>query len=277
MLSYIIYELRSRRGSIIGWGIGAGFFVLMYSLFYPSLPAEMVELDFDEIEIYQALGNFQMGSFEGYFGSTILSFMALLVIMYAVTNGTGTLAGEEEAGTLELLVTLPLHRWEVVIGKAIAMVISAFLILAIVAVMGIIAFVIIVEQIETTLTAGDLIIPIFNALPIVVLFMMISLFFSAFMPQRRYATGAAAGVVLVSYFGNNLLPMVEGMETITRLLPFHYYERSPDVFVNGVQVGDALVLLVAALVFLLLAVLSFSQRNITTGIWFWRRGHYPAA
>ncbi len=273
MLSYIIYELRRRRGSIIGWGVGVGFFVLMYSMFYPSLPAEMVELNFDEIEIYQALGNFEMGSFEGYFGSTILGFMALLVIMYAVSNGTSTLAGEEEDGTLELMVTLPLHRWEVVIGKAVAMTISAFLILTIVAVMGVIAFVMIAGQIETTLTAGDLILPIFSALPIVLLFMMMSLFFSAFMPQRRFAIGAAAGVVVGSYFGGNLLPMIEGMESITTLMPFHYYERSPDVFAKGIQVGDALVLLVAALVFLLLAVWSFSQRNLTTGIWFWRRGH----
>lgn len=277
MLSYVIYELRSRRGSIIGWGIGVGFFVLMYSVFYPSLPAEMVELDFDDIQIYQALGNFEMATFEGYFGSTILNFMALLVIMYAVTNGTGTLAGEEETGTLELLVTLPLHRWEIVIGKAIAMAISAFLILGIVAVMAVIAFVMISGQIETTLTAGDLVLPVFNALPIVLLFMMMSLFFGAFMPQRRFAVGASAAIVLGSYFGNNLLPMIADMDAVTSLLPFHFYQPSSAIFVEGIRVGNALVLLVAALVFLLLAIWSFSQRNITTGIWFWRRGHYPAA
>lgn len=272
MLSYILYELSSRRSSILGWGVGVGFFVLVYSVFYPSLPSEMLEMNFDDIQLYQALGRFEMGSFEGYFGSTILGFMALLVIMYAVANGTGTLAGEEEGGTLELMVTLPLHRWEIVLGKAVAMVISAFLILAVVAVAGVIAFTVIATQIQTALTAVDLILPIFSALPIVVLFMMMSLFFSAFMPQRRFAVGAGAAVVLGSYFGNNLLPMVEGMETITRLMPFHYYERSPDVFVKGIQVGDALVLLVAAGVFLLLAIWSFSQRNITTGIWFWQRG-----
>jgi len=272
MLSYILYELRSRRSSILGWGAGVGFFVLMYSVFYPSLPAEMLELDFDEIQLYQALGQFEMRSFEGYFGSTILGFMALLVIMYAVTHGTGTLAGEEENGTLELMVTLPLHRWEIVLSKAIAMAISAFLILAIVAVAGMIAFVIISGQIEATLTAGDLILPIFSALPIVLLFMMLSLFLSAFMPQRRFAIGVAAVAVLGSYFGNNLLPMAEGTETITRLLPFHYYERSPDVFTDGIQAGDVLVLLAIAGIFLLLAIGSFSQRNITTGIWFWRRG-----
>lgn len=272
MLSYVVYELRSRRMSIIGWGFGVGFFVLVYSVFYPSLPAEMTEMNLGEIEIYQVIGQFEMGTFEGYFGSTILNFMAILIIMYAVANGTGTLAGEEENGTLELIVTLPLHRWEIVLSKALAMMISALLILGIVVVMGVTAFALIAGQLETSITAGDLILPILSALPIILLFMMISLFFSALMPQRRFAAGAAALVVVASFLGNNLLPLIEGMESITVLLPFHYYERSPEVFTGGIRIEDALLLLAAAAVFLLLAMFSFSRRNITTGLWLWQRG-----
>jgi ABC-type transport system involved in multi-copper enzyme maturation permease subunit len=171
------------------------------------------------------------------------------------------------------MVTLPLYRWEVVLSKAIAMVLSAVLILMIVSMAGMIAVSYVSGQVETTLTPGDVILPVFNALPIILFFMMMGLFFSAFMPQRRFAVAATTGIVLASYFGNNLLPMIADMENMTRLLPFYYYQTGSEIFTNGVEISNALVLLTAAAVFLLLAIWSFSQRNITTGIWFWRRGH----
>lgn len=271
MLSFLIYELRSRRGGIIGWGLGVSFFIVMYSAFYPSLPTEFIEVDLMESEMYRALGQFDMRSFEAYFSSTILNFMILLVAIYAVTNGTGTLAGEEENGTLELLVTLPLKRWQIVISKAVAMMIAAVLILLMMLVASVVALFIVNSQIETSLTAGDMVLPVLNGWPIIFALMMINLFLGAFMPQRRYALAVGAVVVVAGYLGNNLLPMIEGMDAVTALLPFHYYQIGPDTFTEGINIGDALVLVAAGIVFLGLAVVSFSQRDLTTGIWLWRR------
>lgn len=272
MRSYFLYELRNRGGSIIGWGLGVSFFVVMYSLFYPSLPTEFTEADLTDNQMYQAFGNFEMGSYEAYFGSIILNFVALIPAIFAVANGTGALAGEEENGTLELMVTLPLHRWQIVVSKALAMAVSAFLILLMAAMGAVVAVIVVSGQTEVTAAPVDVILPVMSALPILLVIMMISLFFSAALPQRRYAAGAATLVVIGSFLGNNLLPQIEGTDAITALLPFHYYERSLAVITDGIRVGDGLILLAAALVFLLLAVWSFSQRNITTGMWLWQKG-----
>lgn len=271
MFSFIRYELNSRRGAIIGWGLGLSAFVLMYSLFYPSLPPEMIEVDYDS-PLYQAMGQFEMATFEAYFASTILNYVALLIAIYAIVNGTGALAGEEESGTLELMVTLPLHRWQVVVSKALAMALSAFLILGIAALAGMAAFAIIQSQIETSITAVDLVLPILNAWPITMVFMMLSLFFSALLPQRRFAAALAVLVLVASFFGNNLLPLVGSLEALTAILPFHYYEGSTAVFTEGIQASDVLMLVGAAVVLLLLAMLTFERRNLTVGAWFWQRG-----
>jgi ABC-2 type transport system permease protein len=272
MLSYIRYELRSRRGSIIGWGSGAGLFVLLYSLMYPAMPAEMLETDWANIEAMQAFGQMEMGTFEAYFASVTLNFVPLIVAIFAVVNGTGTLAGEEENGTLELMVTLPLQRWEIVVSKALAMAASAFLILCIVSVGGVLAAIGVNSQMESHTPPLGMIVPILNVWPLTLALMMISLFLGALLPQRRFAAGAGALVVLVSFLGNNLLPMIESMDPVTALLPHRYYEHSPTTFAEGIHVGNALVLITAALVFVLLAVVSFSQRNLTTGLWLWQRG-----
>jgi ABC-2 type transport system permease protein len=271
MLSFILYELSSRRGAIIGWGLGLSAFVLIYSVAYPSIAPAMATTDFVDSPLFQAIAQFDMATFEGYFASTILNYMALLIAIYAVTNGTGALAGEEESGVLELMVTLPLHRWQIVLSKAIAMSVAALLILAMAALASMLAFVAVESQIETGVTALDLVPAVLNAWPITMVFMMMALVFSALLPQRRTAAAMATLVLVVSFFGSNLLPMVEGLAPLAGALPFHYFERSVAVFTEGVQPGDVIVLLGAALVLLLLAVLAFERRNLTVGTWFWRR------
>ena len=272
MLSYFRYELRTRRGSMIGWGLGVGFYVLMYSLFYPSLPTEFMDMDFSENQLYQSLGNFEMGTFEAYIASTVLMFMVIIIAIYAVSDSTGTLVGEEENGTLELMVTLPLHRWQIVVSKAAALAVSGLVILIAASLGGVIATIAVNAQIETSLPTFGMVLPILSAWPIVFIIMMICLFFSALMPQRRFAAGAGALIVAGSYLGNNLLPMVESMQGVTKLLPFHYYQRSAAVFTEGIPIGDSVILTVASIVFLLLAIMAVTQRNLTTGLWLWQRG-----
>jgi ABC-2 type transport system permease protein len=247
-------------------------FVLMYSLMYPAMPAEMLETDWASIEAMQAFGQMDMTSFEAYFASIILTFVPLIIAMFAVDNGTGTLTGEEENGTLELMVTLPLHRWQIVVSKAVAMATSAFLMLCIASIGGVLAAVGVNAQLGTSAAPLAMIVPILNVWPLTLAFMMISLFLSALLPKRRFAAGAGAMIVLVSFLGNNLLPMIESMDGVTALLPHHYYEHNPAIFIDGPDVGNALVLIVVAVIFALLAVVTFSQRNLTTGMWFWRRG-----
>jgi ABC-2 type transport system permease protein len=271
MLELLKFEIRNRRGAIIGWGLGLASFAFIYLPFFPQLADQMANLDINSIPLYQALGNFEMATFEGYFASTVLQFFAVIFAIFAVVNGTAALAGEEEAGTLELQAALPLSRGQLVMAKGVALLVSAVLILVIASVGVMLAVALVGSQIETELTPLGSLPAVWNSLPITLFFLMLSLFLSAYLPTRRAASTVGTVVVILSYFGNNLAGMIESLDGLQNFMPFHYYRNTADIFTEGVPMSDVLVLLAAALVCYLLAMISFRRRDLTVGLWPWQR------
>ena len=131
MLRLLLQELRVRRGAIIGWGLGLCFFPVVYVGLYPSFAEQMESFnEIMDLAIYQAMG-INMAGFEGYVASTVTNLIPVILAVYAVINGTGTLAGEEDSGRLEMIVALPIPRWQIVAVKALAVGVALGLILAI--------------------------------------------------------------------------------------------------------------------------------------------------
>ena len=271
MFNLLIHELRVRRGAIIGWGLGLILFTLIYLPVYPSMQEQLQSFNIENIAIYQAMGISGMNTLEGYASSTIVQFIPILLSIYALINGTATLAGEEDNGTLELMVALPLARWQIMTVKAIAMVIAT-LIIALLAALGAVAvFMAIKGQVETTMTAMDLFWAVMSGWPLALALMMISFFLGAYLPSRRLASVAATLVFIASYFGNSVANLTEQLEPLRPIFLFSYLNVSPQVFTEGVNWGDVAALLGVAVVFFILALLSFQRRNITVGAWPWQR------
>jgi ABC-2 type transport system permease protein len=262
---------------MLGWGLGLCFFPVVYVGLFPSFADQMA--DFQEIldlAFYQALG-ISMASFEGYMASTVINLVPVILSVYAVLNGTGTLAGEEDNGRLELIVALPIHRWQIVTVKAIALGVALLVILAIVAGATALTLVSIQSQIETAVTPLDVFFTLLAAWPLVMAFGMISLFLGAFSPGRRSAALLATVLVIASYLGSNLAGMVSSLETVKKFFLFSYYDATAEVFTSGQQTGDLVTLLAVGLVAFAFAVLFFQRRSITVGAWPWQRGRIPAS
>lgn len=268
MLRLLWQELIFRRNAIIGWGLGLCFFPLVYIAIYPSVAEQMEGLA--DLEIYRALG-MNLGTFSDWIGSILVLFMPLVASIYAIENGTGTLAAEEEDGRLEMLVTLPLPRWQIVMAKALALLISTLLIFLVVAVVSALVFVAIEGDIETELTAMDMVRAVFAGWPVVFAVAMISMFLAAAMPSRRMAAMAAATILIVSYFGENLANSTTALESFEPLFLFSYVNSTGQGVVEGQQTGDMLVLLGVGLVAFLLALFFFQRRDLTVGAWPWQR------
>jgi ABC-2 type transport system permease protein len=273
MFRLLTQELRFRRNGIIGWGIGLCFFPLVYVSLYPSFADDVQS--FADLEVYQAMG-VSLGTLEDWVASTVILFVPILASIYALINGTGTLAGEEEDGRLELMVTLPLPRWQIVSVKAIALSIALFFILLIVSLVSMLVFVAIESQIETDLAAGDMIIGLLSTWPLTFAFAMISMFLAAFCSRRRVAALIATALVVISYFGSNLSGMVSAVEPLDPLFLHTYLNSTGTSLTQGQQISDVLVLLIVGLVAFALALLFFQRRDITVGAWPWQRGKIEA-
>lgn len=276
MLRLLLQELRFRRNAIIGWGIGLCFFPIVYVGLYPDFADQMASFqEMMDLAFYQAMG-ISMGGFEDYVASTVTNMIPLILCIYAVMNGTGTLAGEEDDGRLELIVALPIPRWQIVAVKAAAIGIALFLILAIVSAGAAFTLVGIESQVETAVTPWGLFLGLLSAWPLVMAMAMISLFLGAFSPSRRIASMLATLIVVVSYFGSNLAGMLTSLENVQKLFLFYYFEASAGALVNGQQTGNVLVILAAMLAAFGLAIFFFQRRDLTVGMWPWQRARIRA-
>ena len=272
MLRVLLQELRFRRNAIIGWGLGVSVLPLIYIGLYPQIEDQMAAFEeILELPMYQAFG-LSLTDLESYIASTVILIVPILVCIYAIINATGTLAGEEDDGRLELIVALPIPRWQIVATKATAVAIALFLILLIVGILAAVTFAAIESQVTTTIAPGTMFFGLLYAWPIVISIAMIALFFGVFSPSRRIAALLSTAVFLISYFGSNIAGMVESLESSQRFFLFHYYDATANLLTNGAQAGDIIVLLVVALIAFLLAVIFFQWRDITVGVWPWQRG-----
>jgi ABC-2 type transport system permease protein len=273
MVRLLRQELLFRRNAIIGWSLGLCFFPLVYIAIYPSVAEEMAGLA--DLEIYRALG-MNLGTFPDWVGSILIVFMPLIAAIYALINGTGTLAGEEEDGRLEMIVTLPLARWQIVAAKALALVISSMMIFIVVGVVSALVFLSIDSQIETELAAGDLFWAVLSAWPLVFAMGMISLFLAAFAPSRRIAATIAAIILVAGYFGNNLANSTDRLRLLEPFFLFTYLDGTGSGVMAGQQTSDTLILATIGFVAFALALYFFQQRDLTVGGWPWQRAKVAA-
>ncbi len=268
MFRLIWQELKFRRNAIIGWSLGLCFFPIVYVGIYPQVAEEMAGLA--DLELYKAMG-MSLGTFGGWVGSILIVFMPLIASIYGIINGTGTLAGEEEDGRLEMVVTLPLPRWQIVTAKAIAYAISSIIMVVVVSLVSALVFQSIESQIETELTGGALFTAVLSSWPLVFAMGMMSMFLAAFSASRRFASMIAAAVLVVSYFGSNLAASTTALEPFEPFFLFTYLDASGTAVLEGQQTSDLMVLMAVGLVSFALALLFFQRRNLTVGAWPWQR------
>jgi ABC-2 type transport system permease protein len=209
MFKLLLHELRIRRGAILGWGVGMAAFAGYIIFLYPDFAEPLANMNLEDIAIYQILGDFsEFASFTGFVSAEVLTFLPILLAIYAIVNGTGTLAGEEDNGTLEPIMALPLPRWQLVLSKAIALSLALLLILLIVGLAMAVSTNSLPEDIDTSgVMAADMILTALAIWPLVGFFAMLSLFLGALMPSRRIAAITATVIQHGRLVGAHTAPL----------------------------------------------------------------------
>jgi ABC-2 type transport system permease protein len=126
MLSTVyLKSLRDQRRALIGWSIGLVSLVLLESAMWPSI-RDMPDLTAFLNNYPEAmrklfnLEDFSTGT--GFFNVELFSMvLPLLFIIFAVGRGARLIAGEEEAGTLDVLLVTPASPARLVVSQAAAL------------------------------------------------------------------------------------------------------------------------------------------------------------
>ena len=258
-MSFANIFIRTSMDRWMGWAISAASLTLLL-LFGMSVYRDIDLTVYSELpDAFRSLlgigedvdvGGLAIGYVFGSFGAFVVAAMALVM-------GSATIAGEERNGTMGILLANPQNRTQVLLSKAVALVLltgaTVFIIWApvhpIAAILNVEIGGLHVEALALHLYV--------NAL----FYGMLALAFGAVTGNRDTAVGATAGVLVVGFFAVGLLPLVQGLEGLQKAFPWYYFDGSEPVY-NGIAWGHILVLISASAALLVVAVIGFNRRDL---------------
>ncbi len=213
------------------------------------------------------------GLFGGLFGSltpletwmmTLFThpFVLTLFSVVVISVATRSLAGEVDRGTIDLLLSYPVARWQPV-AACVVVLLGALLLQTLVLWLSFRAG-LEIGGIEIPESLGSLRWVAANLMALFCAVSGVALFFSATASDYGRALGRGLGFVIVSFLLNLLANLWSRIELLDVLSVFHYYRPQPIVEQGGPMVGDLAVLSLLTLVGWVGALVAFSRRDIAT-------------
>jgi len=263
MLSTVLGKtLRDQRKSLAWWTIGFVGTVLMYGAFWPNIRDNAVQLtqyvkNMPEF-LRNVIGSVDYATPEGYIQSEVFSFLGpILLLVYAIGAGSRAIAGEEEAGSLDLLLSAPVRRRRILLDKFWAMLAATFW-LTFAMWVALLAFgpAFDLRPGLEGFTAASL-----NLFLLALVFGSVALAVGCATGNKGLAIGAPSGLALVTFILNTLAPSVDWLEPYRVLSPFYYYSGGNPIL-NGLDVVHASVLLAISVAAVAVALVTFEHRDL---------------
>jgi len=259
--SVFLKTLRDYRVAIVGWGIGMGLVVVspMASVAAlvttPQAREQLISLaqtfawnaDAIAVDTIGGYATFKIGIF------------IFLIAIWPLLAGSRMLRGEEDRGSMDVLLSLPRPRLRVAMEKLAAMwtALTAMGVL-----IGLLAFAG-GKKFGADFGLGDGLLFGLNLALICAVIGGVALLISQFTQERGPAAGWTAALLLVFIVLDMVHRVVPNSEWISRLSPVYYYNLSkPLVPGHGVDVGGMVVQLALAALLGGAAVWLFARRDV---------------
>lgn len=256
-------SLWDARRSFLGWAIGlagaAGIYTSSYALIEPMSYEEVIE-SFPQ-ELLEAMGWDEIATPTGYLGSTVFGLVVpILTVIFAIAVGTRFLAGDEEAGTMELTLTHPVSRTSLVLERAGAALLAGLGAGTVVCV----AVIALAGPVGLDVPASRIIAASFSLGLLAVAFAMLAIALGAWIGRRGIVLGICSAVAVYAYFASTVLTTVDGLEWLDKTSLFFYY-GGQQILDTGLSIGNMVVLVVVSSILLIAAVLGFDRRDVGVG------------
>lgn len=240
------------------WSVVISFYISMLLIVYPTF-VESGTLDLDRFPefIVEAFDIPDMTQPTVFLEQQVFGNLPLILPFFLIMAFAGAIAGAEDRGALDILVTNPIPRRNVVLAHWIS---------ALVALSGIVLIVGLVMWTVAQIMDLDVAISaalrgVFNLLPITASFGTLALVLSTKLRNSGVVIGSTFAFIFLQNLMEILSNLVPSLEWIGRLSVFHYYGRA---MTEGFPWGSAAFLSAIAVGLLLVAIALFQKRDIYT-------------
>jgi ABC-2 type transport system permease protein len=228
--------LWSRRRSLAWWLGGSFTYLLFLGAAFPTFAdnADKFQEVFESYpEALRAMFNMvegvSLGSGPGFLNMELFSFvLPLLLIIFAVGFGARAVAGEEEDGTLDLLLSGPVSRRRWLAHQAAAMTVLTSAIGA----MNFLAILVAGAAFGMELDAGHLAGATLGVVLVALVFGGLALAVGAATGKRSVAIAVASAAALAAYLIFALADIVTWLGAAQKASPWYYYAAAAPV-ING--------------------------------------------
>jgi ABC-2 type transport system permease protein len=178
--------------------------------------------------------------------------------VYAIGRGSATIAGEEEAGTLDLLLAQPIGRTQVYVTKAVAVALGA----GILALATWLPIQVLGPLFEVTIPWWNVVAVTINLFLITVMFASLAMAAAAGIGRRLIGASVAAAFAFLTYLLDGFGQSVDWLEGARPLTPWYWYDPTA-ALADGDVLPGALVLAAATIVIAAVGLVMFRRRSLS--------------
>lgn len=257
--------LWERKKSIIWWSIGLALTGAFIVALFPTVEkasaelANYIELWPDELKAaFNLSDTLSISTIEGFLNVELFSMMGpILILFFSVGFGASAIAGEEEKGTIDLLLSLPISRSRVAVEKYLAGALGLFIITA--------TFYL---GMAAPLILLGIDINLFKLAQVCLGLFLLGLSFSSLAfalgsatGKRGLSLGITSAIATMMYLADTLAALVDKLKPY-EAASFFYYFNASDIFLDGLSLKSSLVFAALSIIFLALAIAGFNRRDL---------------
>jgi ABC-2 type transport system permease protein len=254
-------DLRLRRTSLILWAVSVAALVAGIAAIYPTV-RDNPSLDniYGDLSptLQSLLGGSSLTSPAGYLNTQLFAFfLPAVLLVFAIGRGAGSIAGEEEERTLDLLLAQPVDRRRLYLEKALAVLIGTVVLTA----ACIIAVVAVRSPADLTLAYSHLLAACVQMGLLCAALGFAAQAIAAATGRRAIGIAAAAGYTFVSYVIYGLSATVHPLYYVRPLTLWRWY-LGGDPLTTGFEVKGVGVLVAVSAVIVAAGVVAFRRRDL---------------
>lgn len=264
MLTIAIRVLRDKKTTLAVYCIVSILLLWMYMALFPSIQKQAGQLGQFTQSLPEGLnkvfgfGDIDFTNLEGFLTLEYFNFLWQFLTIFLSVSFMGSLAQDMQRGTMDFVLSRPVSRLKVFIGRVwgTALAVFIFTVVSILSVVPLSELHGIEYRFSHYITTA--VVGFFFSISIVGIASM----FSALFSDRGRAYMLSGGILLAMYVANIVANLKEGLEDLKYLSIFHYFDPQQALVEGEVSISAVSVFFGIAIAAMFIGALVFKRRDI---------------